>query len=362
MALTVKDIFKSLQKVTHPENKSDIVSLGMVQEVKVTGTKVSFTLVFKKNSDPTINQIRQSCVKQLEADFKDIEVRGNINIKALQKDPELSGLDNVKNIIAVVSTKGGVGKSTVSSNLAISLSKLGYKVGLLDADVYGPSLPKMFALEHDRPEVKNVGGKTVITPLEKYGLKLISIGFFVDPEQPLIWRGPMTTNAIKQILLETDWGELDYLIIDTPPSTGDVHLTVVQTIALTGVVIVSTPQQVAIADVIKGINMFRTESINVPILGIVENMAWFTPAELPENRYYIFGKDGVKKMSEKLNIPIIGQIPIIESIAIDSDNGTPSATKESIEESAFHQLAINVAKAVDKRNIEIPPTTIVEVK
>jgi ATP-binding protein involved in chromosome partitioning len=362
MALTVKDIFKSLQKVVHPESKTDVVTLGMVQEVKIVGNKVSFTLVFKKNSDPSINQIRQACVHQLEEDFHDIKVRGNIHIRALQKDPQLSGLDSVKNIIAVVSGKGGVGKSTIAVNLAVSLSKLGHKVGLLDADVYGPSLPKMFALENEKPEVISKDGRNTIFPLEKYGLKLISIGFFVDPEQPLIWRGPMATSALKQILLEPDWGELDYLVIDMPPGTGDVHLTVVQTVALAGVVVVSTPQQVAIADVVKGINMFRSASISVPILGLVENMAWFTPAELPENKYYIFGKDGVRAISEKFGIPVLGQIPIVESIATDSDNGEPPAIKETLIGNAFRQLAENVVSAVEKRNAEIPPTTIVEIK
>jgi ATP-binding protein involved in chromosome partitioning len=362
MALTVKDIFKSLQKVIHPESKTDIVALGMVQEIKVSDNKAFFTLVFKKNSDPAINQIRQACVHQLEEDFNDIEVRGNIHIRALQKDPQLSGLDKVKNIIAIVSGKGGVGKSTIAVNLAVSLSKSGHKVGLLDADVYGPSLPKMFALEDSKPKVTSKDGRNTITPLEKFGLKLMSIGFFVDPEQPLIWRGPMATSALKQILLEPDWGELDYLVIDMPPGTGDVHLTVVQTVALTGVVVVSTPQQVAIADVVKGINMFRSPSISVPVLGLVENMAWFTPVELPENKYYIFGKDGVRGISEKFNIPVLGQIPIVESIAAGSDNGRPSANEESIVGNAFRKLADSVAEAVKKRNAEIPPTTIVEVK
>lgn len=362
MTITVKAIFKSLQEVKHPENKSDIVALGMVQEIKVEKQKVSFTLIFKTNSDPTINQIRQACVKQLESDFESIEIRGNIKIRALKKDPQLSGLENVKNIVAVVSGKGGVGKSTVAVNLAISLSQQGYKVGILDADVYGPSLPKMFGLETERPEVKSIDGRNVIYPLEKYGIKAISLGFFVDPEQPLMWRGPMATSAIKQILLEPEWGELDYLIMDMPPGTGDIHLTTVQTVALTGVVVVSTPQKVAIADVIKGINMFRSSSISVPILGLVANMAWFTPEEFPNNRYYIFGKGALESVSEQFNIPILGQIPIVESIATDSDNGEPPALKNNLVGKSFMQLANNVVEAVTHRIDKIAPTSIVDIK
>lgn len=361
MSLTIKDIYKSLQKINHPETNIDLLSAGMVQDVKISSNKVSFTLIFKKNSDPTINQIRQMCIDQLENDFQDIEVRGNINIRALQKDPELKGLEKVKNIVAIVSGKGGVGKSTIATNLAISLSKMGKKTGLLDADLYGPSLPKMFGLEDTKPQIIPSGNKNIIYPIEKYGLKLMSIGFFVGPEQPLIWRGPMATSALKQILLDPDWGTLDYLIIDMPPGTGDVHLTIVQTVALTGVVVVSTPQQVAIADVIKGINMFRSKSISVPILGLVENMAWFTPPELPENRYYIFGKDGVKNIGKQFDIPILGQIPIVESIVTDLDNGAPSALGESIEAEAFKLLALSTIEAVERRNREAPPTTIVEV-
>ncbi|MDD2562803.1 MAG: Mrp/NBP35 family ATP-binding protein [Salinivirgaceae bacterium] len=360
--MNIKEIFKSLQKVNHPESKSDIVTLGMVQEIKIEGNKVSFTLIFKTNSDPSINQIRQACVQQLETDFEDIAIRGNIKVRALQKDPQLSGLDKVKNIVAVVSGKGGVGKSTVAVNLAVALSQKGYKVGLLDADVYGPSLPKMFDLESAHPEVNSSDGRTEITPLEKYGVKVMSMGFFVDPDQPLVWRGPMATNALKQLLLEPNWGELDYLILDMPPGTGDIHLTAVQTVALTGIVVVSTPQKVAIADVIKGINMFRSNSISVPVLGLVENMAWFTPDELPDNRYYIFGKGELAKVAKQFDTPILGQIPIVESIAHDSDIGEPPALKNNLIGKSFMQLAENVVKAVERRNEEFAPTTIVDVK
>ncbi len=242
------------------------------------------------------------------------------------KDDPFSG---IKNIIAVASGKGGVGKSTIAVNLAVAVAKTGASVGLVDADVYGPSLPKMFDLEGERPQIKREGEKEIIVPIEKHGVKVVSIGFFVRPEDALVWRGPMATSALKQILTQTEWGELDYLFIDMPPGTGDIHLTLVQETAVTGVVIVSTPQEVALADAVKGIAMFTGEKINVPVLGLVENMAWFTPAELPENKYYIFGNDGVKNLAEKMNIDLLGQIPLVQGIREDGDSGRPSALDEN---------------------------------
>ena len=264
-------------------------------------------------------------------------------------------------IIGISSGKGGVGKSTVSANLAVALAKLGYKVGLLDADIFGPSMPKMFQVEDARPYAEKIDGRDLIIPVEKYGVKLLSIGFFVDPDQATLWRGGMASNALKQLIGDADWGDLDYFLIDLPPGTSDIHLTVVQTLAMTGAIVVSTPQAVALADARKGINMFTNDKVNVPILGLVENMAWFTPAELPENKYYIFGKEGAKKLAEEMNVPLLGQIPIVQSICEGGDNGTPVALDEdTVTGRAFLSLAASVVRQVDRRNIEMAPTKIVE--
>lgn len=270
-------------------------------------------------------------------------------------------LPQVKNVIAVSSGKGGVGKSTVAANLAVALSKLGYKVGLLDADIFGPSVPKMFQVEDARPYAEMVDGRDLIVPIEKYGIELLSIGFFVDPDQATLWRGGMASNALKQLVGDAKWGDLDYFILDTPPGTSDIHLTLLQTLAITGTVIVSTPQQVALADARKGINMYMNDKVNVPILGLVENMSWFTPAELPENKYYIFGKEGTKKLAEELNVPLLGQIPIVQSICENGDKGTPVALDEnSVTGQAFLELARNVVAQTEKRNAELAPTQIVK--
>jgi ATP-binding protein involved in chromosome partitioning len=272
-------------------------------------------------------------------------------------------LPGVKNVIAISSGKGGVGKSTVSANLAVALAGMGFRVGLLDADIFGPSMPKMFQVENERPYAESVNGRDMIAPVEKYGVKLLSMGFFIDPDQATVWRGGMASNALKQLIADGNWGELDYLLIDLPPGTSDIHLTIVQTVALTGAVVVSTPQQVALADARKGINMFVNEKVNVPILGLVENMAWFTPAELPQNKYYIFGREGVKLLAEQMNVPLLGQIPIVQSICDAGDAGTPVALDtDSITGRAFMQLAAALVRQVDKRNIEAAPTKIVDVK
>jgi ATP-binding protein involved in chromosome partitioning len=268
----------------------------------------------------------------------------------------------VKNIIAVFSGKGGVGKSTVSSNLAIALASMGYKVGLLDADIHGPSIPKMFGVENERPFVEEIDGRQLMQPIEKYGVKLLSIGFFVDPANALVWRGSMASNALKQLIADTVWGELDFFIMDLPPGTGDIHLTLVQTMGITGAIAVTTPQDVALADARKGINMFTGEKVNVPVLGIIENMSWFTPAELPENKYYIFGKDGGKRLSEELNVPLLGQIPLVQSIREGGDGGEPVAVNEdSITSIAFSNLAVKVVERVDDRNENRAATEKVEI-
>jgi ATP-binding protein involved in chromosome partitioning len=269
----------------------------------------------------------------------------------------------VKNVIAVSSGKGGVGKSTVSANLAIALARLGYKVGLLDTDIFGPSMPKMFNVEDARPYAVEVDGRQLIEPVEAYGVKLLSIGFFVSPETATLWRGGMATNALKQLIADANWGELDYFILDTPPGTSDIHLTLLQTLAITGAVIVSTPQQVALADARKGIDMYRNEKVNVPILGLIENMAWFTPAELPENKYYIFGKEGCKKLAEEMNVPLLAQIPLVQSICDNGDAGTPAAlNSDTATGLAFINLAQAVVTVVNRRNKEQPRTKIVGTK
>lgn len=365
MAIYPKLILDALATVRYPGTGKNLVEAEMVEDdIRIDGNKVTFSLIFEKPTDPFM----KSVIKAAETAIltyvgKDVDIKGNIGVKTVQSArPEVSKLlPQVKNIIAVSSGKGGVGKSTVAANLAVALAKQGYKVGLLDADIFGPSMPKMFQVEDARPYAERVEGRDLIIPVEKYGLKLLSIGFFVDPDQATLWRGGMASNALKQLIADADWGELDYFLIDLPPGTSDIHLTIVQTLAVTGAIVVSTPQAVALADARKGINMFTNEKVNVPILGLVENMAWFTPAELPENKYYLFGKEGAKKLAEEMHVPLLGQIPIVQSICEGGDKGTPVALDEnSITGMAFMELADNVVKQVNKRNEELEPTKIVE--
>jgi len=335
-------------------------------DIRIEGNKVTFSLIFDRPTDPFI----KSVVKAAEAAIltyvgEEVDIKGNIQVKSIQAERPAPGklLSQVKNIIAISSGKGGVGKSTVAANLAVSLVNQGYKVGLLDADIFGPSMPKMFQIEDARPYAERIDGRDLIIPVEKYGVKLLSIGFFVDPDQATLWRGGMASNALKQLIGDANWGELDYFLIDLPPGTSDIHLTIVQTLAVTGAIVVSTPQAVALADARKGINMFTNEKVNVPILGLVENMAWFTPAELPENKYYIFGKEGAKQLAEEMNVPLLGQIPIVQSICEGGDKGTPVAlNEETITGQAFKKLAENVVEQVEYRNNEMAPTKIVEMK
>ena len=364
MTLYPKLIMDALAKVRYPGTGKDLVTMGMVEDnIRIDGTKVSFSLLFEKPNDPFI----KSVVKAAETAIltyvgEEVDIKGNITVDAKQAArPEPDKLlPEVKNIIAVSSGKGGVGKSTVAANLAVALALQGHKVGLLDADIFGPSMPKMFQVEDARPYAENIGGRDLIIPIEKYGIKLLSIGFFVDPDQATLWRGGMASNALKQLVGDAKWGELDYFILDTPPGTSDIHLTLLQTLAITGAVIVSTPQEVALADARKGINMYMNDKVNVPILGLVENMAWFTPAELPNNRYYLFGKEGTKRLAEELNVPLLGQIPIVQSICENGDNGTPAALDDnSMVGQAFLELARNVVKQTEKRNAEMAPTEIV---
>jgi ATP-binding protein involved in chromosome partitioning len=326
MTYSKTQILEALRNVKHPETAQDIVAMGMVDDIWIDGNKAGFTLSFKKPTDPFMNSMSKVCIQALEQYLgKDLDFNGNIKVKSPEKKiapvkRDSQSLKDVKNIIAVASGKGGVGKSTVATNLAIFLAKTGAKVGLIDADIFGPSIPKMFNIEGERPLVRKVDDIDMITPVEKYGVKIVSIGFFVNPEDALVWRGAMATSALKQLLHQTEWGSLDYLVVDLPPGTSDIHLTLVQETSVTGAIIVSTPQDVAIADAIKGIKMFTGKNINVPVLGIIENMSWFTPEELPDNKYYIFGKDGCKNLAEKENIPLLGQIPIVQRIREGSNN------------------------------------------
>lgn len=367
MTLYPKLILDALSTVRYPGTGKNLVEAGMVDDnMRIEGMKVSFSLIFEKPTDPFI----KSVVKAAEAAIltyvsKDVDVAGNISVVTKQAARPEAGklLPQVKNVIGVSSGKGGVGKSTVSANLAVALARMGYKVGLLDADIFGPSMPKMFQVEDARPYAEQIEGRDLIIPIEKYGVKLLSIGFFVDPEQATLWRGGMASNALKQLIADASWGELDYFLIDLPPGTSDIHLTIVQHLAMTGAIVVSTPQEVALADARKGINMFANEKVNVPILGLVENMAWFTPAELPENKYYIFGKEGAKKLAEEMNVPLLAQIPLVQSIREGGDNGEPVALNDdTITGQAFTELAERVVQQVTKRNVEMAPTEIVKMK
>lgn len=349
--MEVNEIKKYLAEVQHPaKGDKDIVALGMVDNIVVTEGKVTVTLAFPKHRDPlaeyligsTKAALYRNCPKGTE-----VEVKTIVKDEAPKKKPGLDlgteEIEHVKHIIGIASGKGGVGKSTVAVNLAVALARMGFRVGLADADVYGPSVPKMTGTEGAEPEAYQEGEKEVIMPVEKYGVKWMSIGYFARPEQALIWRGPMACNALKQMILQVRWGELDFLLIDMPPGTGDIHISLVHDIPLEGAVIVSTPQAVALADVEKGVNMFRNESVNKPIFGLVENMAWFTPEELPQNKYYIFGKDGGQMMADKYEIPLLGQVPIVQSIREGGDSGEPVALSSRPDGLAFLEIAGKLA-------------------
>ena len=354
----------ALATVRYPGTGKNLVEAEMVADnLRIDGMTVSFSLTFEKPTDPFMKSMVKAAETAIHT-YVSPEVEVTITTESRQAArPEVGKLlPGVKNVVAVSSGKGGVGKSTAAANLAVALAKMGYKVGLLDADIFGPSIPKMFQVEDAKPYSENIGGRDLIVPVEKYDLKLLSIGFFVKPDQATLWRGGMASNALKQLVGDAAWGELDYFILDTPPGTSDIHLTLLQTLAITGTVIVSTPQQVALADARKGVDMYTNDKVNVPILGLVENMAWFTPAELPENKYYIFGKEGCKQLAEELDVPLLGQIPIVQSICENGDKGTPVALDEnSVTGRAFLQLAAAVVRQVDKRNVEMAPTQIVEV-
>ena len=374
MVIYPKLIEEALATVMYAGTKKNIIESGMLadtpsvsapdEEKGENNWKVKVFLVFPRNTDPflksTVNAAK-AAIKYKCGNNVDVTIETEFKRKPRPEVGRL--LPGVQNIIAVSSGKGGVGKSTVSANLAIGLARLGYKVGLLDADIFGPSIPKMFHVEDARPYAVNVDGRDLISPIEKYSVKLLSIGFFVDPKTATLWRGGMASNALKQLIADADWGNLDFLILDTPPGTSDIHLTLLQTIPITGAVIVSTPQQVALADARKGVDMYRNEKVNVPILGLIENMAWFTPAELPQNRYYIFGKDGCKNLAAELKVPLLAQIPIVQSICESGDNGEPVVMNaDSMSGLAFINLAQALVTVTNRRNKELSATKIVGVE
>lgn len=357
-----KLILEALSTVRYPGNGQNIVELGMVaDDIRIDGAKVSFSLIFAKPTDPFMRSLVKSCEAAIHTCISP-EVEVTVNTVAPEAPKEKAPvLPGVKNIIGISSGKGGVGKSTVAANLAVALAREGYKVGLLDADIFGPSMPKMFGLENEQLYMHEVNGRQLIIPAERYGVKVLSIGFLVDKNAPVLWRGGMASNALRQLIEEADWGELDYFLIDMPPGTSDIHLTLVQTLAMTGVVVVSTPQEVALADARKGIAMFMSDKINVPVLGLVENMAWFTPEQHPDEQYFIFGRDGGVRLAKELGIRLLAQIPLVGSICDRADGGEPIALGDSITAQAFLHLAHEVTEAVDERNNQLPPTVKVNV-
>lgn len=362
MQLTENDILQALRQVQDPDLHRDLVSLGMIRNIRVSDNDVEFTVVLTTPACPLKEKIRQDCEQAITPLAGNRKISIQIDASVTSSRHQTAFLPEVKNIVAIASGKGGVGKSTVTTNLAVALAQSGAKVGLIDADIFGPSIPVMFNCEAEQPGVEVVNGRNLIVPLEHYGIKLMSIGFLAPPESAVVWRGPMASSALRQFFTETLWGELDYLLIDLPPGTSDIHLTLVQTVPVTGAVIVTTPQKVALADARKAIAMFRQPQINVPVLGIVENMAWFTPEELPDNKYFIFGKDGGKNLSEKYNVPLLGQIPLVQGIRESGDVGLPIVLKGGPAADAFMQLAEHVARQIAIRNATFEPTKPVELK
>ena len=352
MIISNEQVLAALRNVEDPDLKKDLVTLNMIKDLKIEDKNISFTLELTTPACPMKGMLKNACMNAIKH-FVDAEANILINITSrVTKPVDTTQLNNIKNIILVSSGKGGVGKSTVASNLAIALGADGAKVGLIDADIYGPSVPTMFGLIDAKPNARETAdGKTLILPIEKYGIKLLSLGFFADPNQPVPWRGPMASNAIKQLFNDADWGELDYLVVDLPPGTGDIHITITQSFPIAGAVIVTTPQKVALADTRKGLQMFRMPGINIPILGVIENMAYFTPAELPENKYYIFGKNGGRALASGFEVPFLGEIPIVQGIMEAGDQGSPIALNpESPLAAVFAEIAGRVAQQVSINN------------
>lgn len=362
--MTKEEVFKALSNVQEPDLGSDIVTLNMVKDLTVNGNEVSFTIVLTTPACPMKDHMKNASINAIKLLLNKeavVQVNFTSNTTSNRTDAKTL-LSGVKNIIAVVSGKGGVGKSTVSANLALALAEGGAKVGLMDADIYGPSQHIMFGIRGERPLMKENGGKGLIVPIEKFGIKVMSIGLLIDEKQAVVWRGPMVSSAIRQFVSDVDWGELDYLVIDMPPGTGDIHLTIVQTVPVTGVIVVTTPQLVAIADAKKGIAMFGQAQLKVPVIGLVENMSYFTPAELPNNKYYIFGKEGGKNLADEFDIPFLGQIPLIQSIREGGDAGVPSMmNSDALTKQAFSEFAGAAVRSISMRNANFAPTEIQEV-
>ncbi|WP_132055095.1 Mrp/NBP35 family ATP-binding protein [Pseudocnuella soli] len=362
--MTEQDILRALSNVQEPDLGKDLVTLNMVQDIRINGNAVSFTVVLTTPACPMKDMIKNACINAVKLLVnKEAQVTVNFTSQTTSLRSDKGGvLPGVRNIIAVVSGKGGVGKSTVAANLALSLAEGGAKVGLMDADIYGPSVPIMFGVRGERPMMKDVAGKGMIVPIDRFGIKLMSIGLLVDEKNAVVWRGPMASSAIKQFVTDVEWGNLDYLVVDMPPGTGDIHLTLLQTVPVTGVVVVTTPQDVALADAKKGIAMFGQAQLNTPIIGLVENMSYFTPAELPENKYYIFGKEGGKRLAEEYDLPFLGQIPLVQSIREGGDQGVPIVMgDDEITRQAFFEFAGNVARSASMRNARMPGQEIAEV-
>ncbi|MAU71507.1 MAG: chromosome partitioning protein [Pseudozobellia sp.] len=367
MKIDKKEVLKALEHITVPGEGQNMVESGAVKNVQVFGDEVEIDITI---GNPSLQARKKTEVEILQVIHREVyekaKIKVNIKVDAPAKPKvnEIKGkpIPGIQNIVAVASGKGGVGKSTVTANLAVTLAKMGFKVGLLDADIYGPSMPIMFDVANEKPLAVNVAGKSKMKPVENYGVKLLSIGFFTQPNQAVIWRGPMASKALNQMIFDAAWGELDFLLVDLPPGTGDIHLSIMQAMPITGAVVVSTPQEVALADAKKGVAMFQQESINVPVLGIVENMAYFTPEELPDNKYYIFGKEGAKHLSEDLGVPFLGEVPIVQSIREAGDVGRPAAlqTATPVEE-AFEELTKNVVQEVVGRNKSLPPTEAIKI-
>ena len=352
MSITKEQVLQALSNVEEPDLKKDLVTLNMIDDIVIDGNNLSFSVILTTPACPLKALIENACRNAI-GHFISKDIVVTVNMTSRVTSQKNTGVPNVKNIIAVASGKGGVGKSTVAVNLALGLAHSGAKVGLIDADIYGPSVPIMFDLVGAKPSARETeDGKTLILPIEKYGIKLLSLGFFADPDQPVPWRGPMASNAIKQLFNDADWGELDYLIVDLPPGTGDIHITISQSFPIAGAVIVTTPQQVALADTRKGLAMFRMQGINIPVLGVVENMSYFTPEELPNNKYYIFGKDGGKALAGQYDVPFLGEIPLVQSITAAGDSGKPVSLEPGVLANAFKEIAGKIAQQISINNVQ----------
>ena len=367
MKLNKQDILNALEHITVPGEGQNMVESGAVKNVQIFGDEVEIDITI---NNPSLQARKKTEVEILKIIHKEVYEKAKIKINVKVDAPakpqvnEIKGkpLPGIQNIIAIASGKGGVGKSTVTANLAVTLAKMGFKVGLLDADIYGPSMPIMFDVTHEKPLAVNIDGKSKMKPVENYGVKLLSIGFFTEPSQAVIWRGPMAAKALNQMIFDAHWGELDFLLIDLPPGTGDIHLSIMQAMPVTGAVVVSTPQEVALADARKGVAMFQQESINVPVLGIIENMAYFTPEELPDNKYYIFGKEGAKNLAEDLNVSFLGEVPLVQSIREAGDVGRPAAMQTASPiETSFEEITRNVVQELVGRNKSLPPTEAIKI-